>query len=160
VEELETMRRRREANVMSPTYLAGKALNALLLDRVETDLERLRLFNAILHRGIEEYGASFLDRINEPIVAQRGRPYRIVESLHLKPSQDLGGLASECFERSDAERSIVSRTLASFVARGSLGEADLLSYLFFDRCYTQRLIDVGRADAEAAADDLCAFLAP
>jgi hypothetical protein len=41
-----------------------------------------------------------------------------------------------------------------------MGEADLLSYLFFDRSYTQRLIDIGRADAEAAADALCAFLEP
>jgi len=46
--ELLARRRRREGNIMSPTYLAGKALNALLLDRVETDLERLRQFNAIL----------------------------------------------------------------------------------------------------------------
>jgi NTE family protein len=158
--ELDARRRRREANAMNPTYLAGKALNALLLDRVETDLERLRLFNAILERGTAVYGPDFLERINEPIVAQRGRPYRIVDSLHLKPSEDLGALASECFERDDAERSLVSRTLAGIVARGALGEADLLSYLFFDRSYTKRLIDVGRADAEAAADALCAFLEP
>jgi NTE family protein len=158
--ELDARRRRREANAMSPTYLAGKALNALLLDRVDTDLERLRLFNAILARGTAVYGPDFLDRINEPIAAQRGRPYRIVDSLHLKPSQDLGALASECFERDDAERSLVSRTLAGIVARGALGEADLLSYLFFDRSYTKRLIDIGRADAEAAADALCAFLEP
>jgi NTE family protein len=157
-EELETMRRRREASVMNPIYLAGKALNALLLDRVETDLERLELFNAILERGSAVYGPDFLERVNEPIVARRGRPYRIVDSLHLKPSQDLGALASECFERADGERSLVSRTLASIVARGALGEADLLSYLFFDRCYTERLIEIGRADAETAADELCAFL--
>ena len=156
--ELDARRRRYDSNAMSPTYLAGKALNALLLDRVETDLERLRLFNAILERGTTVYGPDFLDRINEPIVAQRGRPYRVVDSLHLMPSQDLGALASECFERDDAQRSLVSRTLAGIVARGALGEADLLSYLFFDRSYTQRLIDVGRADAEAAADALCAFL--
>lgn len=158
--ELAAKRRRRESNVMSPTYLAGKALNALLLDRVETDLERLRLFNAILERGTAVYGPEFVDRINEPITERRGRPYRVVDSLHLQPSQDLGALASECFERDDAERSLVGRTLAGIVARGALGEADLLSYLFFDRSYTRRLIDVGRADAEAAADALCAFLAP
>jgi NTE family protein len=158
--ELDVRRRQREVNVVSPTYLAGKALNALLLDRVETDLERLRLFNAVLERGIDVYGPDFLDRINEPIAAQRGRPYRIVDSFHLSPSRDLGELASECFERDDAERSLATRTLAGIVARGALGEADLLSYLFFDRSYTKRLIDLGRADAEAAADALCAFLEP
>jgi NTE family protein len=156
--ELDARRRGHDVNAMSPAYLAGKALNALLLDRVETDLERLRLFNAILERGTEVYGPDFLERINEPIVVRRGRPYRVVDSLHLRPSQDLGALASECFERDDAQRSLVSRTLAGIVARGALGEADLLSYLFFDHSYTRRLIDVGRADAEAAADALCAFL--
>jgi NTE family protein len=160
VEELDALRRRREASVMSPSYLTGKALNALLLDRVETDLERLRLFNAILERGLEVYGPTFLDRINEPIAAQRGRPYRIVDSLYLPPSEDLGALASECLERDDGERSLVGRTLASVVARGTLGEADLLSYVFFDQAYTKRLVDLGRADAEASVDALCAFLDP
>jgi NTE family protein len=158
--ELSARRRRREANVMSPTYLAGKALNALLLDRVETDLERLRQFNAILEHGTAVYGPDFIDRINASIAPEHGRTYRLVDSLHLKPSEDLGALASECFERDGAERSLVGRTLAGIVARGALGEADLLSYLFFDRSYTQRLIDVGRADAEATADDVCAFLQP
>ena len=158
--ELLARRRRREANVMSPTYLAGKALNALLLDRVETDLERLRQFNGILEHGAAVYGPDFVDRLNASLALEHGRPYRMVDSLHLKPSQDLGALASECFERDGAERSLVGRTLAGIVARGALGEADLLSYLFFDRAYTQRLIDVGRADAEAAADDVCAFLQP
>jgi NTE family protein len=76
----------REANVMNPTYLMGKVLNALLLDRVETDLERLQLFNDILSRGMEVYGPDFLTRINEPIVDRRGRPYRVVQNFHLTPS--------------------------------------------------------------------------
>jgi len=159
-EEIEAMRRHRDAHVANPANLAGKALNALLLDRVETDIERLRLFNAVLERGMEVYGRDFLDRINEPIVSQRGRPYRIVDSLLLSPSRDLGAMASECLHDDEGERSLVGRTLASVVARGTLGEADLLSYLFFDRAYTRRLVDLGRADAEAAADDLCAFLDP
>jgi NTE family protein len=158
--ELLARRRRREGSIMSPTYLAGKALNALLLDRVETDLERLRQFNAILEHGTAVYGADFIDRINASLAPEHGRGYRLVDSLHLKPSEDLGALASECFEHDGAQRSLVGRTLAGIVARGALGEADLLSYLFFDRTYTQRLIDVGRADAESAADAVCAFLQP
>ena len=41
--------------------------------------------------------------------------------------------------------------------RGIAGEADLLSYLYFDRCYAEHLIELGRADAEARADELVAF---
>jgi len=57
--EEDRMAHRREVHYSSPTYLVGKALNALLLDRVDYDVERLRLMNAILEAGIEEYGQTF-----------------------------------------------------------------------------------------------------
>jgi NTE family protein len=150
----------REANVMNPTYLMGKVLNALLLDRVETDLERLQLFNDILSRGMEVYGPDFLTRINEPIVDRRGRPYRVVQNFHLTPSEDLGRIASECLEatpRGGGLRARLSRQLARYAALGAIGEADLLSYLFFDRTFTDRLLELGRRDARAAGDELVAF---
>jgi NTE family protein len=52
-EEEDLIAGERLANYSSLTYLAGKALNALLLDRVEYDVDRLRLFNAILERVFE-----------------------------------------------------------------------------------------------------------
>jgi NTE family protein len=152
----------REGNAMNPTYLMGKVLNALLLDRVETDLERLRLFNDILERGTEVYGPDFVARINEPIVERRGRPYRIVKNFHLSPSEDLGRVASECLEqapRGGGLRQRLSRQLARYAALGAIGEADLLSYLYFDRTFTDRLVEIGWRDAQAAADDLAAFFA-
>ena len=85
-----------------PTYLVGKALNALLLDRIEYDVDRLRLFNAILESGVRTYGPDFLARINEPIIAQRNTPYRIVRDCLLRPSKDLGELAAECLRHHHA----------------------------------------------------------
>jgi hypothetical protein len=41
--------------------------------------------------------------------------------------------------------------------RGIAAEADLLSYLFFDDCYTRHLVELGRNDAAAHADELLAF---
>ncbi len=38
------------------------------------------------------------------------------------------------------------------------GSNDLLSYLFFDRCYAEHLIELGRRDAKAAEENLAAFL--
>jgi NTE family protein len=151
---------RRESDFMNPMYLAGKALNALLLDRVEYDLDRLRLINAILARGLEVYGPDFLEQINRPIVERRGRPYKVVKDLFLRPSADLGTIASECLAGSRGRgglRGILSRRLAAYVSRGTSGEADLLSYLYFDRCYAERLIELGRADAAAAEEDLIDF---
>jgi NTE family protein len=149
----------RVANYSSLTYLAGKALNALLLDRVEYDVGQLRLFNAILERGVRAYGPEFLPRINEPIAAMRSTPYRIVENLFLRPSRDIGAIAADCLahQRSHSVREWLSRNLARYAGRGSVAEADLLSYLFFDRCFIDHLLELGRHDAEQFSDDLVKF---
>ncbi len=159
-DEQDRLARRREANFSRPAYLVGKALNALLLDRIEYDIERLRLFNRILETGCRVYGSEFMDRINEPIISERGAPYRIVRDFTLRPSTDLGELAAECLKERRARglRDWVSRNVVRYVERGTLGEADLLSYLFFDRSYTERLVTIGRRDAEQASDALVQFL--
>ena len=46
--------------------------------------------------------------------------------------------------------------LPLMVALGA-AEADLLSYVYFDRCYADHLIDLGRRDAEARSGELLAF---
>ncbi|MBI3785581.1 MAG: patatin-like phospholipase family protein [Deltaproteobacteria bacterium] len=159
-EEEDRLARRRETMYNNPTYLAGKAINALLLDRIEYDVERLHLFNAILESGVRYYGPEFLEHINEPIVEQRRAPYRVVRDCMVRPSKDLGVLAAECLEhqgRSRGVRDWLSRNVVRFAGRGALGEADLLSYLFFDRCYADHLIQLGRRDAQQAEEELVAF---
>ena len=150
----------RETSFASPTYLLGKALNALLLDRIEEDLHQLHLFNAILEQGERAYGADFARHINEFVGAERGRTYRVVPDLVVRPSQDLGELAARCLSgrRSRGVRDWLSHNVVRYLGRGIPIEADLLSYLFFDGCYTERLIDLGRRDAEHAAGALARFL--
>jgi len=159
-EEEDRLARRRVADYSTPAYLVGKALNALLLDRIEYDVDRLRLFNAILETGVRTYGADFLARINEAIVSQRHAPYRIVRDFFLCPSKDLGELAADCLRhqaRSRGLREWLSRNAIRYAGGGAFREADLVSYLLFDRCYADHLIELGRADAERATDDLVAF---
>jgi NTE family protein len=154
--------RRREASYTSAVYLAGKTLNALMLDRIEYDLDRMRLFNAILETGIKTYGPDFLPRINKTIIEHREMPYRIVQDLFLHPSLDLGTIAADCLDhrpRGPGLQGWITRKVARYAASGSPGEADLLSYLFFDRCYADHLIELGRQDGEQAADDLIEFFA-
>ncbi len=154
--------RRRELRYGSTTHLAGKLLDALLLDRIDYDVDRLRLFNALLESGMRVYGPDFLNTINEPVVASRKVPYRIVRHLFLRPSQDLGVMAADCFRhqpRHRTPRGWLSRWLARLAGGKADGEADLLSYLLFDRCYAEHLIQLGRRDAQAASDDLLEFFA-
>lgn len=161
-EDEDRLARRREAHYLSPTYMLGKALNALLLDRIEYDVDRMQLFNAILEHGVKAYGPGFLDTINEPIVALRNTPYRLIGNVMIRPSKDLGVLAAECLRHqtsSSTVRNWLGRNVVRFANRSGLGEADLLSYLLFDRCYADHLIELGRHDAAAAADDLVEFFA-
>jgi hypothetical protein len=44
-----------------------------------------------------------------------------------------------------------------YAVRGIAAEADLLSYIYFDKCYAEHLTELGRHDAEAHADQLLAF---
>jgi NTE family protein len=151
----------REANYGSIAYLTGKVLNALLLDHVDYDVDRLRLVNAILDTGIRSYGPGFLDRINETVEALRGTPYKVVKNIYLRPSRDLGVMALECFEQHRASssglRGWLSDAMLRYTVAGIDGEADLLSYLYFDQCYAEHLLELGRHDAEAEADDLLEF---
>jgi len=159
-EEEDTRARRREKGFVSAVYLAGKVLNALLMDRIEYDVDRLRLFNAILQKGLEKYGPGFIEQINEPIIEQRNAPYRIVRDLYLRPSRDLGEIADECLRHRPRSRNVrtwLSRGVARYAARGGLGEADLLSYLYFDKCYAEHLIELGRKDAARKADAFVEF---
>lgn len=150
----------RESNYGSITYLAGKVLNALLLDHVDYDVDRLRLVNAILDTGVRAYGPEFLDRINGVIEELRGTPYKVVRNVYLLPSRDLGVMAAECVaqhRRTPGLRRWLSDAMVRYAARGIAAEADLLSYLYFDRCYADHLVALGRADAEAHARELLAF---
>lgn len=151
-----------EESVGSPAFLAGKVLNALLLDRVDYDADRLRLFNAILEEGRRIYGEDFLERINEPIIRRRGTGYRIVRDLFLQPSRDLGALAAECLahrRRAVQPGSWLSRIFLHYAAKNTGGEADFLSYLYFDGCYAGHLIELGMTDAERQSDKLLEFFA-
>jgi NTE family protein len=149
-----------ESSISNPAFLAGKVLDALLLDRVDYDADRLRLFNAILEEGCRVYGEDFLERINEPIVRTRGAPYRIVRELFLRPSRDLGVLAAECYrhmEPSRRPREWLTGGFLRFAARNGGSEADLLSYFLFDGCYASHLMELGIADAERESDRLAEF---
>ncbi len=141
-----------ESAVTSPAFLLGKVMNALTLDQLEYDLKRLELVNNMITQGEAVYGADFLERMNVAVRAQRGAGYRPVDAEALRPSEDLGALAAACFERESASMGTVARWLGRVTIHEGGREADLLSYLLFDRCYTRRLIELGREDAAARAD--------
>jgi len=150
-----------EEVITQPAFLMGKVLDALMLDQIEYEIHQLGLVNAWIDHGSKVYGDDFLERINQAIRAQRGVDYRHVRAAVVRPSEDLGRIAADCFHSRGGAAAM--DLLPSLIVRAALRgvppeEADLLSYLYFDRCFTRRLVDLGRADAHAAEDEILELL--
>jgi NTE family protein len=142
----------------SPVYALGKAVNALHLDRMDEDLDRLGLVNELLAAGERAFGPEFLARLNRELRAT-GRTVRPLRTVVIRPSESLGRLAAD-YVSGRAFRSRRGSTAAAFLRLAEAEaehEADLVSYLLFDGPFAQQLIELGRADARAAGDRLRAL---
>lgn len=139
-------------------FVLGKVLNALLLDHIQTDFELLTRVNHLIEDGEAAFGPGFLDAVNRIAEARRQIPYRRVESLVVRPSESIGRLAADHVERGLLRGSpSLARRLLALADVGEATEADLTSYLLFDGAFAKRLIDLGRADAEARKHDIAEF---
>lgn len=149
-----------EEVVAQPAFLLGKVLNALMLDRLEYELQRVALINAWIEQGEKSFGPDFLERINVAVRGERGADYRRVDALTLRPSRDIGRVAAECYrEQGPGSMGLLPTLLTRLATHGvPEDEADLLSYLFFDRCFATALIEMGREDARARHDELLELL--
>jgi NTE family protein len=139
----ETLRReaKEKDDNLPLSEIAGVLLNAVFLDSLDSDLERLDRINRTL---------AFVprDKLNGQDV-----DLRIVPALVLRPSQDLGKLAADEYERFPA---MLRYLLKGIGATGHAGE-DLLSYLAFEPIYLKRVMDLGHADTLARRDEIEEF---
>ncbi len=140
------------------SFLLGKILNAFLLDHVDTDIELLTRINNVLVDGTQAYGPEFAEALSAQAAARGALEYRYVNCMRVRPSEDIGRLANDHLKRSRLRGDpILTRRLFNLLDLGVEKEADLASYLLFDGPFCRRLIEMGRADAQARRDDLLAF---
>ena len=126
----------------SALFLLGKILNALTLDKTDDDLRRLERFNALVDLKIKSI------------------PYRHLDNLVLRPSEDLGLVASRRLKIGGlAERAggLVGRLLSRMAESVDDQGADVLSYLLFDAEYANDLIELGMHDADAQRQKIIDF---
>jgi len=151
----------RQRAFAGPVFLLGKVLNALSLDRVDADIDRLELVNRVLAAGQRQFGPSFLSKINGELADGGSAPVNPIPLLHLQSSEDLGKL-SAAYVRSRRFRrrrhNVVERVLSRLAERETANEADLLSYLLFDGPFASELIDLGRRDARQRHAQIVRFL--
>lgn len=121
-----------------PAQFAGVLLNAVFLDQLDQDANRMELVNGLVARMPE---------------SERGS-LRLVDLVLLRPSEDLGQLAGRFEPRLPKAFRFMTRGLGTRDTKSP----DLLSLLMFQPDYIRALIEVGERDAEARHQEIAALL--
>jgi NTE family protein len=114
--------------------------------------------NNVIMDGKKAYGPEFTNAISAQAERRGAREYRHVHAVTVRPSEDIGKLAAEHVRRGKFQGNpLLTKRLFSLLDIGAGDEADLASYLLFDGPFCRRLIEMGRADAQARRDELLEF---
>lgn len=107
--------------------ILGAMLNGLFLDNLDRDIEMVNRMNDI---------AKMIS-----MWKKRRSPWRPIETLHLRPSIDVGSIAQEQYQSMPA---LLRFLLNGLGAQSHAG--DLLSFLLFEKEFTSELIKLGFED--------------
>jgi NTE family protein len=126
----------------SLAHIAGYMLDTLFMDGLYSDLERITRINQLV------------DSIPESNRSDALRHMRPIDTMVVLPSEDLRDVA----ERHRQAMPLPVRALLRGVGGRGRSENRLLSFLLFEREYTQDLIRLGYKDAMAVRNELEKFL--
>lgn len=121
--------------------IAGYMLDTLFMDGLYSDLERLTRVNQLI------------DAVPPGLDRGEFSGMRPIDTMLVVPSEDLRVVA----ERYRGELPFAIRALLRGVGGKPRGASRLLSFLLFERAYTQELIRLGYRDAMRVKDQLLAF---
>jgi len=121
-----------------PAQVLSVLYNAVFLDLIDEDILRMRKVNSLLERVPPE---------------ERGG-MRVVDILVLRPSVDLGKLASRFEPRLPGFFRYLTRGLGTT----KTASPDIISLILFQADYLKALIDLGEEDAEAQRHRIESFL--
>ncbi len=122
--------------------VAGYMLDALLMDGLSSDLERLARLNYV----VNEQPDGFLQGEYESL--------RSIDAMIMFPSQDIREIALRYVHEMPHAVRLLMRTMGAL----NYGGRQLVSYLLFEAGYTRELIRLGYADAMARRKQLLDFM--
>jgi NTE family protein len=114
--------------------VTGIMLNAIFLDSLDADVERLRRINELISEGAHP-------------------ELKTIPILLIRPSRDLGKMSCDI----SAELPPILRYLLKGIGVSETEGLDLLSYLAFDESYTRPLIELGYEDTYRMKDEILRF---
>ena len=123
--------------------VAGYMLDALLMDGLSSDLERLARLNQIVNDQPER-------RLTGDFASLRS-----IDALIMYPSQDIREVALRYLDEMPGAVRVLMRGLGAL----NYGGRQLVSYLLFESGYTRALIRMGYEDAQARRRQIVDFIA-
>ena len=121
-----------------PAQVLGNLLNAIFLDVIDQDIERLQRLNSLVTELPEDKRMSL----------------KPVELLVVRPSQDLGKLAGNFEAKLPRGFRFLTRSLGT----RETSSPDFLSLLMFQGDYLDQLVEIGEKDAEAKKEEILALV--
>ena len=126
---------------ISLAQIAGVVLNAAFFDGLDYDAERMQRINKTI------------GSLPEEIRKNNGLLMKKIPLLVLRPSRDLGQMASAHFKCFPRTLQYLMRGIGASEKKGS----ELLSYLAFEHTYCARLLELGYEDTWAQKDEVHQF---
>lgn len=121
-----------------PAQIMGVLYNSVFLDLIDQDVLRLQRLNHLIE-GVPETSRS---------------GFRLIDIFVMRPSQDIGRIASKHEQRLPRAFRFLTRGLGT----RQTASPDMLSLILFQKEYVGELIELGERDGAARADELAVFL--
>lgn len=118
----------------------GNMLNGLFLDNLDRDIEMVNRMNEI---------ARLLSIWNK-----HKSPWRPIETLYLRPSESMATIAQDHYQAMPR----ILRILLNAMGAGH-HSGDLLSFLLFEKEFTEQLIEIGYKDTMLQSKEITNFFA-
>ncbi|MCF6194722.1 MAG: patatin-like phospholipase family protein [Kangiellaceae bacterium] len=142
---VDPIRQELERNPDQPFYpttadIAGHVMDSVFVDSLDSDIEQINRINKMI------------ELIPKAVLSEKSK-LKPIKTLSISPSRDLSELSGAHFGELPSIVKFFFRRIGIDDDEGST----VVSYLLFEKAYTQELLDLGFKDAMAMKQEICEF---